>query len=81
MRLPRMLTALSTTTLLFGSARAALANQAPVKVEVSTPATHTVWYTDPMWLGVGAVAVLIILVLAIMASRKSEPKSTTTVIR
>jgi hypothetical protein len=81
MRFPRMLTALGTTTLLFGSARAALANQVPVKVEVSTPATHTVWYADPMWLGIGAVTVLIILVLAIMASRNSAPKTTTTVIR
>jgi hypothetical protein len=66
------------TTLLLGSA---LAAQVPVKVEVSTPATHTVWYTDPMWIGIGAVVVLIIIVLAVMASRKSEGKSTTTVIR
>ena len=80
MRFPRMLMGLS-TTLLLGSARAALAAQVPVKVEVSTPATHTVWYTDPMWIGIGAVVVLIIIVLAIMASRKSDGKSTTTVIR
>ena len=78
MRIPSMSMALSSTFLL-RSARAAA--QAPVKVEVSTPATHTVWYTDPMWIGVGAVAVLIIIVLAIMASRKSEGKTTTTVIR
>jgi len=77
MRFPRMLMGLS-TTLLLGSA---LAAQVPVKVEVSTPATHTVWYTDPMWIGIGAVVVLIIIVLAVMASRKSEGKSTTTVIR
>jgi formate-dependent nitrite reductase membrane component NrfD len=69
------------TTLMLGNTRAALASQDPVKVEVSTPATHTVWYADPMWIGIGAVAVLIIIVLAIMASRKSEPKTTTTVIR
>ena len=80
MRFPRMLMGLS-TTLLLGSGRAALAAQVPVKVEVSTPATHTVWYTDPMWIGIGAVVVLIIIVLAVMASRKSDGKSTTTVIR
>jgi hypothetical protein len=79
MRIPRMLTVLS-TTLLLGSARAAVA-QAPVKVEVSVPASHTVWYTDPVWLGIGAVAVVVILVLAVMASRSSEGKTTTTVIR
>jgi len=80
MRFPRMLMGLS-TTLLLGSAPAALAAQVPVKVEVSTPATNTVWYTDPMWIGIGAVVILIIIVLAVMASRKSEGKSTTTVIR
>ena len=80
MRFSRMSMALS-TTLLLGSTRAALAAQEPVKVEVSTPATRTVWYADPLWLGIGAVVVLIILVLAIMASRNKEGKSTTTVIR
>ena len=80
MRFPRMSMALS-TTLVLGSTRAAMAAQNPVKVDISTPATHTVWYADPMWLGIGGVAVLIIIVLAIMASRKSEPKTTTTVIR
>ena len=79
MRFPRMLMALS-TTLLLGSARAALAEQA-VKVELTTTESHTVWYTDPLWLGIGGVAVLIILVLAIMASRSGEGKTTTTVIR
>ena len=80
MRIPSMSMVLSSTFLL-GNARAALAAQGPVKVEVSTPATHTVWYTDPVWIGVGAVVVLIIIVLAIMASRNSEGKTTTTVIR
>jgi hypothetical protein len=69
------------STLVLGSARTALAAQAPLKVEVSTPATDTVWYTNPMWIGIGVVVVLIIIVLAIMASRSSEGKSTTTVIR
>jgi hypothetical protein len=68
------------TTLLLGSTRAALAAQAPLKVEVSTADSNTVWYTSPVWLGIGAVAVLIIIVLAIMASR-GPAKSTTTVIR
>ena len=63
-----------------GSARVALAAQ-DVKVDVSTPATHTVWYADPVWLGAGAVAVVLIIVLMVMASKKSETKSTTTVIR
>jgi hypothetical protein len=80
MRFPRALISLS-TTLTVGIVPAALAAQGPVKVEVSMPASHTVWYTDPMWLGVGAAAVFIIIILAVMASRSGEKKSTTTVIR
>jgi hypothetical protein len=77
-----MMMALS-TTLLLGSARAAVAvqQQMPMKVELTTTDSHTVWYTDPMWLAFGAVAVLLVIVLAIMASRSGEGKSTTTVIR
>jgi formate-dependent nitrite reductase membrane component NrfD len=80
MQFSRMLIALSTTVVL-GSARTVLSAQEPVKVDVSIPASHTVWYADPFWIGVGAVAVLIILVLAVMASRSGDKKTTTTVIR
>ena len=78
MRFPRTLIGLG-TTLLLASARAALAEQ--VKVEVTTADSHTVWYTDPVWLGLGAVVLLIVMVLAVMASRNREGKTTTTVIR
>jgi formate-dependent nitrite reductase membrane component NrfD len=50
------------------------------RVEVVTSESHTVWYADPFWIGVGVVAAIIILVLAIMAAR-SPGKTTTTVIR
>jgi hypothetical protein len=77
MRIPRKLMALS-ATLLFASAGAALA-QSPVKVEVTTAASHTVWYTDPVWLGLGALVLVLLIVLAIAVSRSG--KSTTTVVR
>ena len=77
MRFPIML--MASTTILLGSARAALAEQ--VKVEVTTTDSHTVWYADPVWLGLGAVVLLIVIVLAVMASRNREGKTTTTVIR
>jgi hypothetical protein len=54
--------------------------QAPVKVDVHTTETHTVWYADPLWITVGAVVVLLIIVLAVMAARNKD-SSTTTVIR
>jgi formate-dependent nitrite reductase membrane component NrfD len=79
MRFANRLMALS-TTLLLGSATAAMAMQeSPVKIDVSTTESRTSWYADPFWLGIGGVAVLIVLVLAVMASRSG--KSTTTVVR
>lgn len=70
-------------TLLAASATAlavplAALQDAPVKVDIKTEPTHTVWYADPMWLGVGAVVVLVIIVLAVMASRRGGD---TTVVR
>lgn len=66
-----------------GTALAAplLQDPAPVKVEVHTSETHTVWYTDPMWLAIGAVVVLLVIVLAVMASRNRDTGSNTTVVR
>jgi lysylphosphatidylglycerol synthetase-like protein (DUF2156 family) len=60
---------------------ATLQDPAPVKVEVHTSETHTVWYADPMWLAIGGVVVLLIIVLAVMASRNRDSGSTTTVVR
>ena len=80
MRNLKLLMVFSTTALL-GGAPMALAAQEPVKVDVSVPASHTVWYADPFWLAVGGVAVVVILILAVMASKNGEKKTTTTVIR
>ncbi len=52
-----------------------------VKVGITTSNSDTIWYTDPMWLWIGAGVVLLIIVLAVMASRKTSTKRTTTVIR
>lgn len=80
MRIHKMMVALSTSVLV-GSAPVMLAAQDPVRVDVSVPASHTVWYADPFWLAVGGVAVVVILILAVMASKNGEKKTTTTVIR
>jgi hypothetical protein len=48
----------------------------------TTTETHTVWYTDPLWIAVGAIVVLLIIVLAVLASRgRDSGSSSTTVIR
>lgn len=54
--------------------------QSPVKVDVSIPASHTTWYADPVWLGIGAAVFVLLIVLAVMASR-GKADTTTTVIR
>lgn len=55
--------------------------QSPVKVDVHTTETQTVWYTEPIWIAVGAVVVLLIIVLAVVAGRGRDSGSSTTVIR
>ena len=80
-----MRTMLMSAGLLLATGATALAaplarlQEPPIKVEVSTSETHTVWYTDPLWLAVGGVVLLLIIVLAVMAARGR--KTTTTVIR
>ena len=60
-------------------AAAALA-QDSLKVNISTSETRTTtWYTDPVWLAVGGLAVLLIIVLIVMAARGKG--SSTTVVR
>jgi formate-dependent nitrite reductase membrane component NrfD len=78
MRIANRLMALGTALLLSSSAALAM-QESPVKVEVQTSESTTSWYADPFWLGIGGVAVLIVLVLAVMASRSG--KTTTTVVR
>lgn len=64
----------------FLTTQAVGAQDPPVKVEVTTAPTHIVWYTDPIWIGIGVVAALLVIVLIVLAARSSR-KSTTTVIR
>jgi hypothetical protein len=46
-----------------------------------TTETTTSWYADPIWIGVGLVALLVVILLIALASRRSDGGSTTTVIR
>ena len=60
-----------------GTAMATVMQEEPIRVEVETAPTRTVWYTNPTWLIIGGLVALLIIVLAVSASRKSD----TTVIR
>lgn len=69
------------TAIVAGVVPVALAAQDAVQVGITTSDSNTIWYTDPIWIWVGAGVVLLIIVLAAMASRGKSTKSTTTVIR
>lgn len=49
--------------------------KADIKVDLDDDA-NTVWYTDPVWLAVGAIALLIVIVLAVMAARGGSDRTT-----
>ncbi len=59
----------------------ALLQDPPVKVDVHTTESHTVWYLEPMWMVVGGLVLLLIIVLAVAAGRGERGGGTTTVIR
>lgn len=68
------------TLLVLGSTKLALAMQdAPVQIDVKTTESHTVWYTNPVWLAIGGLAVLLVIAMAVMSGRSSG--SSTTVVR
>ncbi len=67
--------------ILTGVVPATLAAQDGVKVGITTSDSGTIWYTDPIWIWLGAGVLLLIIVLAVMAARNKSTKSTTTVIR
>ena len=74
----RMLTSVA---MFLATGTAVLAAQDPtIKVDIHTNEGHTVWYTDPKWLAIIGIVVLLVVVLAVMAAR-GRGRSTTTVVR
>ena len=47
-----------------------------VKVDVTTDHTRTVWYTQPIWLGSGAVVVLLVVLVLVLAGRGGRDGTT-----
>jgi hypothetical protein len=66
--------------MLLATGTVALAQEPPIRVEVQTTETQTTWYTDPVWLAIGGLALLLFIVLIVLAARGGR-KSTTTVVR
>jgi drug/metabolite transporter (DMT)-like permease len=74
-------TLLATAATAMAAPLAFLQDPAPIKVDIHTSESHTVWYTDPMWLAIGGIVALLIIVLAIFAARNRSGGSNTTVVR
>lgn len=55
--------------------------QDPVKIDVHTTESHTVWYASPMWMAIGAIVVVLFIMLAVMAMRGRDSGPSTTVIK
>jgi hypothetical protein len=49
--------------------------KAEIKVDIDS-SPNTVWYMDPVWIAVGAIALLIVIVLAVMAARGGSDRTT-----
>ena len=77
MRFPTM--ALTVAALLLVTApetRAAPLQDAKVTVQVNDNTTRTSWYTQPIWLAVGGVALVLIILIAVLAGRSGRGNTT-----
>jgi hypothetical protein len=57
---------------------AALQNPS-VTVQVNEKSTS--WYTQPIWLAIGGVALVVIILIAVLAGRAGRGRSNTTVVK
>ena len=74
--LRNLLVTTSALVLVTASRAAALVQDA--KIEVKTSDSHGTWYTQPVWIAIGVIALILIIVLISMAGRG---RSNTTVIK
>ncbi len=49
-----------------------LATAQEAKIEVTTRDSHGAWYTQPVWIGIGIIAVVLIIVLISLAGRRDR---------
>ena len=74
--LRNLLVTTSALVLVTASRAAALIQDA--KIEVKTSDSHGTWYTQPVWIAIGVIALILIIVLISMAGRG---RSNTTVVK
>jgi cell division protein FtsW (lipid II flippase) len=74
--LRKLAAAVSTTALSLITAVSVAAQQA--KIEVKTTDSSGAWYTQPVWIAIGVIALILIIVLISLAGRG---RSNTTVVK
>jgi hypothetical protein len=47
-----------------------------VTVQINDNTTRTSWYTQPMWLAIGGVALVVIILIAVLAGRSGRGNTT-----
>ena len=73
MRLMTKLMAAVTALVLTTAIRAsALVQDAGAKIEIKTTDSHGAWYTQPVWIAIGIIALVLVLVLIAMAGRRNN---------
>ena len=77
MRFLRNLLATVSALVLVTATRAAALMQ-DAKIEVKTSDDHGAWYTQPVWIAIGVIALILIVVLISLAGRG---RSNTTVVK
>jgi cell division protein FtsW (lipid II flippase) len=68
MRILKKLMATVSALMVVTATRAAALVQ-DAKIEVNTHTSHGAWYTQPVWIAIGVIALILIVVLISMAGR------------
>jgi hypothetical protein len=71
MRLIAKLVATATALVLTTATRAHALVQG-AKIEIKTTDSHGAWYTQPVWIAIGIIALVLILALIAMAGRRNN---------
>jgi hypothetical protein len=60
------------TALVLTTASRAYALMQDAKIEIKTTDSHGAWYTQPVWIAIGIIALVLILALIAMAGRRNN---------
>jgi len=71
MRLMTKLMATVTALVLTTAIRASALVQ-DAKIEIKTTDSHGAWYTQPVWIAIGIIALVLVLALIAMAGRRNN---------